>query len=356
MSFRNSRKNILVAPLNWGLGHATRCIPIIRELKKNGFNPIIASDGIALDLLTKEFPDLICLELPSHNIKYSKKNASLKLNLIKNSPRIIKTFFSEKKLVKKWVSEYNLVGIISDNRLGVRNNKIKSVYITHQLNILSGNTTWISSKIHQFFIRKFDECWIPDFKKFPNFSGFLGHVNKVKSKKFNLKYIGILSRFEKQNIPIKYDLMVVLSGLEPQRSILEKKMIFELENYTGNVIFVKGIIEPEQIQERVGNIIFYNFMQSNQLEKTLNESEIVVCRSGYSTIMDLAKLEKKAFFIPTPGQFEQEYLAKKFKQNGLIPYQKQNYFTIDNLNEGILYKGFSNFNSKIVWEDLFCFF
>jgi uncharacterized protein (TIGR00661 family) len=356
MSFNNSGKNILVAPLNWGLGHATRCIPIIRELKKNGYNPIIASDGIALDLLSKEFPDIICLELPSQNIKYSKKNACLKLNIIKNSPRIIKTFFSEKKLVQKWVSEYNLVGIISDNRLGVRNKKIKSVYITHQLNILSGNTTWISSKIHQFFIRKFDECWIPDFKNFPNFSGFLGHVNKVKSKKINLKYIGILSRFEKQNIPIIYDLMVVLSGPEPQRSLLEVKLITELKNYTGNVVFIKGIIEAHQTQEQVGNIIFYNFMQSNQLEKTLNESKLVVCRSGYSTIMDLAKLEKKAFFIPTPGQFEQEYLAKKFKQNGLIPYKKQDYFTKNDLNEGILYKGFSNFNSKIIWEDLFRFF
>ena len=356
MSFRNSRKNILIAPLNWGLGHATRCIPIIRELIKNGFNPIIASDGIALDLLRKEFPELICLELPSYNIQYSKKSADLKYKLFKNSPTIIKAYFSEKKLVEEWVSEYNLVGIISDNRLGVRNKKIKSVYITHQLNVLSGSTTWISSKIHQFFIKKFDECWIPDFKNFPNFSGFLGHLNKAKSEKFNLKYIGILSRFEKQHIPIIYDLMVVLSGPEPQRSILEEKLISELKNYNGDVVFIKGIIETEQTQELVGKINFYNFMESNQLEKTFNESEIVICRSGYSTIMDLAKLEKKAFFIPTPGQYEQEYLAKKIKRNGLIPYQKQDYFTIYNLNEVLVYNGFSNINSKIDWENLFRFF
>lgn len=356
MSFHNLRKNILVAPLNWGLGHATRCIPIIRELEKNGYNPIIASDGIALDLLKKEFPDLISLELPSYNIEYSKKNANLKWMLLKNSFKISKTIFREKKLVKKWASEYSLSGIISDNRLGVRNRELKSVFITHQINVLSGSTTWISSKIHQLFISKFDECWVPDLKNFPNFSGVLGHLKRDKSKKLNLKYIGILSRFEKQNIPKKYDLMIVLSGPEPQRTILEEKLILELQNYTGTVIFIKGIIEKEQKIEKIGTILFCNFMQSKELEKAFNESEIVLCRSGYTTIMDLAKLEKKAFFIPTPGQYEQEYLAKKFKRNGLIPYHKQDHFMIENLKEVEQYNGFSNLDSKTDWAALFDFF
>jgi UDP:flavonoid glycosyltransferase YjiC (YdhE family) len=356
MTFNTSRKNILVAPLNWGLGHATRCIPIIRELEKNGFNPIIASDGIALDLLKKEFPHITCLELPSYTIQYSKKGTNLKWKLLKNSLRITKAIVSEKKLVKRWMKDYNLIGIISDNRFGIRNKKIKSVFITHQVNVLSGKTTWISSKLHQFFISKFDQCWVPDLEKTPNFSGVLGHLKEEDPNKLNLKYIGILSRFEKKELPKKYDLMVILSGPEPQRTILEEKIISELKNYKGNVIFIKGKVEAIQEQELVDGVIFYNFMQSEQLEKIFNESDVVLCRSGYTTVMDLAKLEKKAFFIPTPGQYEQEYLAERLKENGIVSYSKQDFFKIENLKEIYEYKGFSLTTSKIDWPELFEFF
>ena len=150
-------KNILVAPLNWGLGHATRCIPIINALLENGFNPILASDGSALALLRKEFPQLTSLELPSYNIEYAKKGENFKWKLIKNSPKTIGAILTEKAQIKKWVVEYDLQGIISDNRLGVYSKKVPSVFITHQLIVLSGKTTWISSKLHQFFIAKFNE-------------------------------------------------------------------------------------------------------------------------------------------------------------------------------------------------------
>jgi uncharacterized protein (TIGR00661 family) len=147
--------------------------------------------------------------------------------------------------------------------------------------------------------------------------------------------------------------MIVLSGPEPQRTILEEKIISELQSYKGMVVFIKGMIEKKQTQHQSGNITFYNFMQSEQLEKTFNESELILCRSGYTSIMDLIKLEKKAFFIPTPGQFEQEYLAKKFKSNGLAPYCKQESFIIEKLEEAKLYNEFSSINSIIDWETLF---
>ncbi len=346
-------KNILVAPLNWGLGHATRCIPIITALEKNGFTPIIASDGVALSLLKKEFPHLVALELPSYNIEYAKKGANFKWKLIKNSPKTLKAMFSEKKLVKEWIIQYQLIGIISDNRLGVYSKKIPSVFITHQLTVLSGKTTWISSKIHQYYIRKFTECWIPDAKEFPNLSGKLGHLKKTN---LTLKYIGILSRLNKIDIPIVYDLMILLSGPEPQRTMLEEKLIEELEDFVGKVIFVKGKIEKEQTMETIDTITYYNFMQTEQLEKTFNESEIVLCRSGYTTIMDLAKLGKKAFFIPTPGQFEQEYLAKKYKSEAILPYAKQANFKMGNIYGVPLYPGFSVINSKNNWKNLFLLF
>ncbi len=346
-------KNILVAPLNWGLGHTTRCIPIIKNLEQNGFTPILASDGSALDLLKKEFPHLKSLELPSYNIEYAKKGEDFKWKLIKNSPKTLNAILSEKKLTKQWVSEFDLCGIISDNRLGVRSKKIPSVFITHQLTVLSGKTTWISSKMHQHFIKKFQECWIPDFEEKPNLTGKLGHL---KNTSLNLNYIGPLSRFEKKEIPIIYDLMVILSGPEPQRTMLEEILKNEIPRFVGNVVFIKGILEKEQKKERIKNTTYYNFMTSEELEKTFNESQIVLCRSGYTTIMDLAKLQKKAFFIPTPGQFEQEYLAKKLKKDGLIPFAKQDNFRIQNLIETEIYSGFLKNKNNIDWKKLFLIF
>lgn len=350
---KNSTKNILVAPLNWGLGHATRCIPIIRELEKNGYIPILASDGAALQLLQKEFPHLQSLELPSYEIEYAKEGTDFKWKLIKNSPKMIQAIFKEKKFVKELVKKYDLKGIISDNRLGVYSKKVRSVFITHQINVLSGKTTWISSKLHQHFIKKFDECWVPDFQESGNLSGKLGHL---KSNYLNLKYLGPLSRLEKKELDSKYKLIVILSGPEPQRTILEEKLIAELQNYNGEVLFIKGEVEANQKREVKRNITYYNFMTSKEIETALNESEMVLCRSGYTTVMDLAKLEKKAFFIPTPGQYEQEYLAKRFKRNGYIPYAKQDDFIIDNLLEVKLYDGLPKLKKEINWKQLLVLF
>ena len=347
------KKNILVAPLNWGLGHATRCIPIIKALIESGFRPIIASDGAALALLKKEFPELLALELPSYQIEYAKKASNFKWKILKNSPKTIKAIYDEKKILKKWVTEFALYGIISDNRLGIYNKKVPSVFITHQLTVLSGKTTWISSKIHHYFIKKYNECWIPDIESIPNLSGKLGHL---KNFDLNLRYIGVLSRLKKQEIPTVYKLMVLLSGPEPQRTLLEDKLIDELENYTEKVVFIKGKIEPTQKTWEDKNITFYNYMQSKQLEKTINESELVLCRSGYTTVLDLVKLQKKAFFIPTPGQFEQEYLAKKFKKQGLVPTAKQEKFKLDDLNQISLYQGLPKIESDIDWKQLFLIF
>jgi uncharacterized protein (TIGR00661 family) len=349
----NLTKNILVAPLNWGLGHATRCIPIIRELEKNGFTPILASDGVALQILQKEFPHLLALTLPSYEIEYAKNGADFKWKLIKNSPKMIDAIFEEKKIVKKWIKEHSLYGIISDNRLGIYSKKIPSVFITHQLNVLSGNTTWISSKLHQHFIKKFTECWIPDIEKQPNLTGKLGHLKKTT---LNLRYLGPLSRLEKKELPIKHDLMVILSGPEPQRTYLEEKLKKEVKRFDGKVIFIRGVVEPEQKTQQEGNVVYYNFMTSEALETAFNESGMVLCRSGYTTVMDLAKLGKKAFFIPTPGQFEQEYLAKRLKRNDFVPYAKQDDFKIEDLADVKLYQGLPQLKKEVHWKQLLILF
>jgi UDP:flavonoid glycosyltransferase YjiC (YdhE family) len=349
-----SKKKILVAPLNWGLGHATRCIPIIKALEINNFQPIIASDGPSLTLLKKEFPHLKFYELPSYDIRYARKGYFFKSKLLLKVFKISNTIAEEKKITLGIHDKEGLSGIISDNRLGVHTKFVPSVFITHQLNVLSGNTTFFSSRIHQHYIKKFSECWVPDFEEDPSLSGKLGHLQGKHT--LNIKYLGPLSRLEKKELPIQHKLMVILSGPEPQRSILEEQLLHELRDYPKRVIFIRGVMEEVQSKETLGNITLCNFLTGQELDNAFNESELVIARSGYTTLMDIAKLNKKAFFIPTPGQTEQVYLARRLKAKGIAPSCKQQSFTLEKLNEVDLYSGLSFSNSPIEWSDLFSLF
>ncbi|RNC87777.1 MAG: glycosyltransferase [Winogradskyella sp.] len=346
-------KRILVAPLHWGLGHATRCIPLINALIEHNFEPIIASDGSALELLKKEFPNLLAFELPSYDISYSKKPGRFKLKLLKTSPHILRTIRREKSVIKQLVKKESISGVISDNRFGVRDKSIPSVYITHQLNVLSGRTTWISSKLHQNIIKKFDQCWVPDLDSNTNLSGDLG---RPKQKIKNVKYIGTLSRFEKEKLDKTIDILVVLSGPEPQRTQLEKKLLLELKNKKENIVFIRGMVEDKQKITYLGNITLYNYMTSKKLEHAINSSNLIISRSGYTTIMDLAKLGKKAVFIPTPGQFEQLYLAEKLNENLIAPSFEQDTITSSDLKVHPNYSGFETLNSEINFKELFSLF
>jgi len=301
-------------------------------------------------LLQKEFPLLKSYALPSYNIKYSKSGKNLKFKLLLSIPSVIAAVKKEHKIVAQIIKKEGIVGSISDNRFGVYNSNIPAVYITHQLTVLSGKTTGITSKTHQKIIKNFNECWVPDFENELNFSGDLG---RLETTDFNLKYLGILSRFKPVKCTNKYNLLIVLSGPEPQRTLLENKLFLELKNYQGKVLFVRGTIENnlklETSNLTIGqsrNIKIRNYLLKDALEKALNESEIVIARSGYSSIMDLAVLGKKAFFIPTPGQFEQEYLAKTLKDKLIAPFSNQQDFSLEKLNEIVNYTGFKKTKSK----------
>lgn len=347
------KTRILIAPLNWGLGHATRCIPIIYALIAHHFEPIIASDGASLLLLRKEFPDLQCLELPSYNIIYPKNGKHFRLKLLQSSPKMVSAIKTERKAVVAIVKEYKIDGIISDNRLGIHHKNVPCVFITHQLQVLSGNTTWLSTKLHQKIIKRFQECWVPDNLGDINLSGKLGHTH---TSGISLKYIGPLSRFEKKEHLFKYDVMVLLSGPKPQRTLLEHTLLKEFKTYNGTVLFVKGVIENEQQISEEKNVVIYNYMASSELENAINESRLIVSRSGYTTLMDLTKLGKSAFFIPTPGQYEQEYLAERLTKLGLAASSKQHEFTIEKMNEVSNFKGLSAMDYEVNFKKLFSLF
>ena len=347
--------------MNWGLGHAARCIPIINALLEEKFEPILAGDGDSLKLLQKEFPGLKYYELPSYSIQYTKKGKNLKYKLLFDSLKIRKVISKEQRAVDEIIQKENIKGIISDNRFGVRSKKVPSVYITHQINVLSGITTFFTSKIHQKIIAKFDECWIPDYESDPDLAGNLSHIKKSN---LNLKYVGPISRFHERNSSLeektrdkKYDVMILLSGPEPQRTILEEKLFLELKNYKKEVLLVRGVISKKQKIQKAKNITMVNFMLQNELQNALSESDLIIARSGYSTIMDLDRLKAKAFFIPTPGQFEQEYLAKYLEKQNVAPYALQDDFNIRMLDVVKNYKGFKraskNHKNQFAFDDLF---
>lgn len=314
---------ILVAPLNWGLGHATRCIPVIRELLNQSFEVIIASDGVSLELLKIEFPKLVFYDLPSYRISY---DSHFVWSMAKKLPKILGAIEKEKTAVEKIVSDNGIDVIISDNRYGCHSSKAKNIFICHQHYLLL--PWWMSAfspfinALHSKYLNKFDEHWIPDLPE-QSLSGKLS-CTTLKDKRF----IGILSRFCFKPLEKIYDIIAIVSGPEPQRTHFENILWREMEQSELKTILVCGKVESEQTIFQSRNATKVNFMSSDELERTINSSGLVICRSGYSSVMDLAKLNKRVIFIPTHGQTEQEYLAKRFRDLRVAPFFSQSQFNL----------------------------
>jgi uncharacterized protein (TIGR00661 family) len=227
------------------------------------------------------------------------------------------------------------------------------VFITHQLNVLSGTTSFFSSKAHRKIIQKYDQCWVPDVAGPNNLSGKLGHSADSYP---DLRYIGPLSRMTPKDVPKKYDYLVLLSGPEPQRTMLEVKMMEIMGGSDKEVLLVRGVVKEKASYLKKGNLTLVDFMQTEELEQAINQSELVISRSGYTTIMDLAAMEKAAFFIPTPGQYEQKYLARQLRDQGLVPCCKQDEFNLRKLEQLPLYKGLKSIQSNVDLRQLFTLF
>ncbi len=326
----NRKKKILVAPLDWGLGHATRCIPVINELLKQNAEVIIASDGRAFDLLKQEFPQLRIIRLKGYRIVYH-KNLSLPVSMFIQLPKIIRTIRSERSELKRIINEYEIDAVISDNRYGLYSNKIPSVFVTHQLRILMPSSLkWMEGivyRINKYFIGKYTEYWVPDNEGEINLSGKLSHFQSLPE---NIRFAGILSRcVTKENTQKKYDVLAVCSGPEPQRTVFENLLTKQLKQLQLKSLIISGTPEESVTKEITPYLSVTSFMNTDELNNAVCSSDIIIARSGYSTIMDLAVLGKKAILIPTPGQTEQEYLADYFKEKRIFYSESQRSFNIE---------------------------
>lgn len=311
---------VVVAPLNWGLGHATRCVPLIHYLSGHGNKVIIASDGEALELLKKEFPELPAETLPGYGIKYYTSN--MVLNLFRSFPGLIRGLLTEKSSLEKIVKKYQANVVISDNRPAAYSKDSMNIYITHQVNIVFSNK-WmrnLAGSFHQFYISKFDTCWIPDERGKNNISGSMGYATGIK----DYHYIGHLTRINKTNQEKIWDICVIISGPDPQRTILSDKLseiLFNAPQY--KIIWITSVPAHLKTGPVPPHIEWFTMADSGLIEKALNGSKLLISRSGYSTIMDIIQLPIKAIFIPTPGQPEQEYLADSLRHNERMKALKQ---------------------------------
>ena len=286
---------ILVVPLDWGLGHATRCIPVIRELLAQGADVWLAGEGAQEYLLKTEFPALPFLELPGYRINYSKTASGLLWKILQQGPKMRAAIHFENRWLKKMIAEHTIDAVISDNRYGLYHTSTYCVFMTHQLTIKNPLGKWaekILQKINYTYINRFRECWVPDLPTGQegvdmekNFAGELSHP-PIKPT-IPVHYIGLLSRFEKKEVQEKKNhLLIILSGPEPQRSMLEEKIITDIAHYTGTATIVRGLPGKNSLIPSTNMIKFYNHLSSAELNSEMLEAEYIISRSGYSTIMD----------------------------------------------------------------------
>lgn len=333
---------VLVTPLDWGLGHATRCIPIIHTLLKFNCDIIIGGSGDSLLVLRREFPSLAYVELEPYRPVYSSSSSQV-WKMAAQLLRFIRTINREHQQIKRITGTHNIDLIISDNRYGCWSGKVKSIFITHQINILLPRELRWMSGILAFFnhrqIRKFTHCWVPDWQGDRSLAGVLSAANNIP-----VTYIGPLSRFRTSRHSNKYyDLLVILSGPEPQRSMLEKLLWQQLKNTGRRALLVRGVDTSRSVEEmkELSNIEVMNLPGVKELQVAIDASDVIICRSGYSSIMDLYKTGGKVIFVPTPGQTEQEYLALYFKQKGIAFSSEQEDFNLEAaLTESQKYRGF----------------
>jgi uncharacterized protein (TIGR00661 family) len=321
---------VLLSPLDWGLGHTTRCIPIIHELLYLGCQVIIACNSTQKALLMQEFPELSYVHLAGYNLKYGKKRWSTIIRIILQTPKILIKINNENSWLHIFLKSQPVDCIISDNRFGLHARNLPSVFITHQLYIKTGLGK-LTDKFVQWLnyrrINRFTTCWVPDYQGAQTLAGGLSNPDKLPA--IPVRYMGGLSRLKacsaKSNT---INLLIILSGPEPQRTVFENLLLKELEHQPGKIVLVSALpAAGNQVQEK-NNLTIYNHAPAALLNELLCNAEMVISRSGYTTVMDLLKLGKKSILVPTPGQAEQEYLAVHLYEEQLAFTVSQNHFSL----------------------------
>lgn len=313
MTTDKQSKTVLLSPLDWGLGHASRIISLVMHFEAAGFKVILGGSGKSGDLLRTTFRHLPFIEIPSFTIRYPFRKFLFPLNIIIQLPLFFYSIFREHHHIKRAVKKHAIDIVVSDNRYGLRCKSTYNIIITHQISpVLPGFLKWAEYPLYivlKNLIERFHECWIPDYAGENNLSGKLSHRFTLPE---NAKFIGHLSRFSvvsNANDHSSYDLAIVLSGPQPELGRITRRIIDQALESKLETIIICGLQESDKSQAVRQGLKIVSHLEPPVFKKVLEMSGTIICTAGYSGIMDLVELSRTAILIPTPGQTEQEYLC-----------------------------------------------
>jgi hypothetical protein len=302
--------HVLVSPLNWGLGHATRDIPIIKNLLDHHHDVTVAACGNALSVLEKEFPDCQFINFPDYPVPYSASRFFLP-KFVAFFPLMLRAVSDERKKLDLILGKKRYDLIISDNRLGV-------------YSLVFWPVELLAVAMNGYLHGKFRHIIVPDNPPGPTaLAGKLSRPGTDETKK-RVYYSGILTSTHTRDIAQDLDYLVMISGPEPQRTQLEKILLPQVSRIEGNSVILLGSPDNHDIPPQSGNCRVITYASTREKEDLMNRAKFIICRSGYTSIMEIAELGKQhALFIPTPGQTEQEYLSWYYEKKGWFHSQSQ---------------------------------
>lgn len=327
--------SICISPLDWGLGHATRCIPLIQSLQSLGHAIYIAAEGHHAVILKEAFPAVPILPLRGYRVSYSHYRSLFFITVLLQGPKILYSAFHEYFWLKKMNKKYHFDLIISDNRVGFFHKQVPSVFITHQLELIMPYqwATCLFQRLQYIWLKNFSACWVPDMEGKDNLSGKLGNPSLKPS--LPLWYMGCLARLQPltqdklTGVQQKHVLFLgIVSGPEPQRTLLENILWNEGNQLHKKFMVVAGLPlnKAHQRQSETGTL--YHHLAGTELATAIQNADYIICRGGYTSLMELIPFKKKLIFVPTPGQTEQEYLGAYWQKNQWALHYEQAHFNV----------------------------
>ncbi len=306
-------KKILIAPMDWGLGHTSRCIPLAQHYHSQGHHIFFAGNALQQQLFTASCPFVTTLDLDGYRISYPQEGRHFMLKMAMQLPRLQQTITREQQWLRQQMQHHAFDVILSDNRYGLYHPAAQSILLTHQLHIQTGSRLGNSIIRHrtQQLINRFDACWVVDDAHIR----LAGILSDPISLKIPARYIGWLSQFQLKAYISPHPLqghpyvLAVLSGPEPMRTQLEALFLKQMKALPGQQFIMTGgtLHQPGHVPD---NVRYIPLAGSQEMYTYLQHADSVISRSGYSTVMDVICMQRPALFIPTPGQTEQELIAR----------------------------------------------
>lgn len=317
-------RKVLFGVYHWGLGHATRSLGLIRALLDRGDEvTILMQPGGGMSLLKSELGDA-CEYLPFQDTPapFSRYPVVFYVRMTAAMPWILAGFKREHRYTEKLVAERHFDRVVSDSRFGVWSREVPSYCILHSIHqrvpFFSRFTEWCAERGQRDLLKGFTRILIPDVEENGGLSGWLGHEPNFDWGEGRLNYIGPLSSVPRMDVEQDIDVFFSVSGIEPQRGLLEELVLDSLPRLSGKIVVTLGRPGDAGECREIAGATVYDYLDRKRQAEMLNRAKLVMTRSGYTTLMELAGLGRRALFTATPGQSEQEYLARFHRERGHV--------------------------------------